>query len=114
MNLLLETCSKLQSNVDVKTIFISLMQKLAKYVENAKDEKNILDSTQKIFNIVKGNINKIMNETNTSMDMNKLIELQVAFLNFTIKCCPENERLDSVNAILSEVVKLLSKTRTKY
>ena len=113
MNLLLETCSKLQSNVDVKTIFISLMQKLSKYVENAKDEKNIIDSTQKIFNIVKGNINKIMNDSNASMDVNKLIELQVAFLNFTIKCCPEEERLDSVNNILNECVNLLSKNKNE-
>ena len=113
MNLLLETCSKLQSNVDVKTIFISLMQKLAKYVENAKDEKNIIDSTQKIFNVVKGNINKIMNESSGNMDVNKLIELQVAFLNFTIKCCPENERLDSVNNILVDCVNLLSKNKNE-
>ena len=113
MNLLLDTCSKLQSNVDVKTIFISLMQKLAKYVENAKDEKNIIDSTQKIFSIVKGNINKIMNESNANMDINKLIELQVAFLNFTIKCCPENERLDSVNNILIDCVNLLSKNKNE-
>ena len=89
------------------------MQKLAKYVENAKDEKDILDSTQKIFNVVKGNINKIMNETNTAMDINKLIELQVAFLNFTIKCCPEEERLDSVNNILAECVRLLSKNKNE-
>ena len=75
------------------------MQKLAKYVENSKDEKNIIDSAQKIFSIVKGNINKIMNESNSSMDINKLIELQVAFLNFTIKCCPEKERLDSTNKV---------------
>ena len=113
MNMLLDTCSKLQSNVDVKSIFISLMQKLAKYVENSKDEKNIIDSTQKIFNIVKGNINKIMNESNTSMDVNKLIELQVAFLNFTIKCCPEKERLDSVNNILIDCVNLLSKNKAE-
>ena len=113
MNMLLETCSKLQSNVDVKTIFISLMQKLAKYVENSKDEKNIIDSTQKIFEVVKGNINKIMSESNTSMDVNKLIELQVAFLNFTIKCCPEKERLDSVNNILSDCVSLLSKNKNE-
>ena len=113
MNMLLETCSKLQSNVDVKTIFISLMQKLAKYVENSKDEKNIIDSTQKIFNVVKGNINKIMNESNSSMDINKLIELQVAFLNFTIKCCPEKERLDSVNNILADCVNLLSKNKNE-
>jgi len=113
MNMLLDTCSKLQSNVDIKSIFISLMQKLAKYVENSKDEKNIIDSTQKIFNIVKGNINKIMNESNTNMDVNKLIELQVAFLNFTIKCCPEKERLDSVNNILVDCVNLLSKNKTE-
>ena len=113
MNVLLETCSKLQSNVDVKTIFISLMQKLAKYVENSKDEKNIIDSTQKIFNIVKGNINKIMNESNANMDVNKLIELQVAFLNFTIKCCPDNEKLDSTNNILIDCVNLLSKNKNE-
>jgi len=113
MNLLLETCSKLQSNVDVKTIFISLMQKLAKYVENAKDEKNIIDSTQKIFSVVKGNINRIMNESSANMDVNKLIELQVAFLNFTIKCCPENERLESVNNILVDCVNLLSKNKNE-
>ena len=113
MNALLETCSKLQSNVDVKTIFISLMQKLAKYVENAKDEKNIIDSAQKIFSIVKGNINKIMNESNSSMDINKLIELQVAFLNFTIKCCPEKERLESTNNILIDCVNLLSKNKNE-
>ena len=113
MNLLLETCSKLQSNVDVKTIFISLMQKLAKYVENAKDEKNIIDSTQKIFSVVKGNINKIMSDSSANMDVNKLIELQVAFLNFTIKCCPENERLDSVNNILVDCVNLLSKNKNE-
>ena len=111
MNMLLDTCSKFQSNVDVKTIFISLMQKLAKYVENSKDEKDIIDSTQKIFNVVKGNINKIMSESNTNMDVNKLIELQVAFLNFTIKCCPEKDRLDSVNNILSDSVNLLSKNK---
>ena len=113
MNMLLDTCSKLQSNVDIKSIFISLMQKLAKYVENSKDEKNIIDSTQKIFSIVKGNINKIMNESNTNMDVNKLIELQVAFLNFTIKCCPEKERLDSVNNILIDCVNLLSKNKAE-
>ena len=42
MNLLLDACSKLQSNVDVKMIFISLMQKLAKKEENAKEEKGVL------------------------------------------------------------------------
>ena len=113
MNMLLDTCSKFQVNVDVKTIFISLMQKLAKFVENAKDEKDIIDSTQKIFNVVKGNIRKIMNESNSNMDVNKLIELQVAFLNFTIKCCPEKERLDSVNNILIDCVNLLSKNKTE-
>ncbi|MBO6271978.1 vacuolar protein sorting-associated protein 35 [bacterium] len=113
MNVLLDTCSKLQSNVDVKTIFISLMQKLAKYVENSKDEKNIIDSAQKIFSIVKGNINKIMNESSSNMDINKLIELQVAFLNFTLKCCPEKERLDSTNNILTDSVNLLSKNKSE-
>ncbi len=111
MNLLLETCSQLQTNVDVKTIFISLMEKLAKYVENSKEEKDIVNSAQKIFTIVKGNIAKIMSDSKGSLDLDKLIELQVAFLNFTIKCCPEGDRLDSVNNILIDCVGLLSKNK---
>jgi vacuolar protein sorting-associated protein 35 len=113
MNLLLDACSKLQSNVDVKSIFISLMIKLAKYVENAKKEKDILASTQKIYSVVKGNIAKIINESNQNMNINKLIELEVAFLNFTIKCCPEEERLTSVNNILNECVGMLSKNKNE-
>ena len=113
MNLLLDACSKLQTNVDVKSIFISLMIKLAKYVENAKKEKDILASTQKIYSVVKGNIAKIINESNQNMNINKLIELEVAFLNFTIKCCPEEERLTSVNNILNECVGMLSKNKNE-
>ena len=113
MNLLLDACSKLQSNVDIKSIFISLMIKLAKYVENAKKEKDILASTQKIYSVVKGNIAKIINESNQNMNINKLIELEVAFLNFTIKCCPEEERLTSVNNILNECVGMLSKNKNE-
>ena len=113
MDLLLDTCSKLQENVDVKSIFISLMQKLAKYVENCKNEKNIIESTQKIFNVVKDNIKKIMSDTKNNTNINQLIELQAAYLNFTIKSCPQNEKLDSVNNILQECVSILSKNKNE-
>ena len=111
MDLLLDTCSKLQENVDVKSIFISLMEKLAKYVEN--NEKSIIDSTQKIYTTVKENIKKIMNDSKNNENINKLIELNVAFLNFTIKCCPESEKLDSVNNILTDCVGILSKNKNE-
>ena len=113
MNLLLDTCSKLQENVDVKSIFISLMEKLAKYVENCKNEKDIVDSTQKTFEVVKENIKKIMSDTKNNTNINQMIELQAAYLNFTIKSCPENEKLDSVNNILQECVAILSKNKNE-
>ena len=41
MNTLFETSSKLENVVDIKTLYISLMEKLAKYFTNLKEEENI-------------------------------------------------------------------------
>ena len=41
MNTLFETSSKLENVVDIKTLYISLMEKLAKYFTKLKEEENI-------------------------------------------------------------------------
>lgn len=132
MNSLLETCTKLQQNVDVKSLFIALMEKLARFVEtnqSSKDSKdnetvsNIIQQAEKIFDILKSNIDKLVSDSlgmsnvissmNTSMDLNKLIELEAAFLKFTIKCCPEKQKLITINYILGKCVALLSKNKSE-
>ena len=114
MNTLLETSSKLESVVDIKTLFISLMEKLAKYVTNLKEEENIGGSSPtQIFNLLKGNIDKIIRE-NQSLNIQdnlKLIELESAFLKFAIKCSPKKDRLYTVNTTLGDCVALLNRNR---
>ena len=114
MNTLLETSSKLESVVDIKTLFISLMEKLAKYVTNLKEEENIGGSSPtQIFNLLKGNIDKIVRE-NQSLNIQdnlKLIELESAFLKFAIKCSPKKDRLYTVNNTLGDCVALLNRNR---
>ena len=41
MNTLLETSIKLENVIDIKTLYISRMEKLAKYFTNHKEEENI-------------------------------------------------------------------------
>ena len=114
MNTLLETCTKLQPTVDVKSLFIALMEKLAKFVENSKDETDVVSSAEKIFDLLKGNIDKIVSDDSSgNMDNNKIIELEVAFIKFTIKCCPEKEKLNTINHILYSCVSLLGKNKNE-
>ena len=43
------------------------------------------------------------------MENLKLIELQVAFMKFTLKCCPN--KLETVNHIMQSSEKILSKSK---
>lgn len=109
MGSILDTCTKLVPAVDIKSLFISLMEKLAKFVgSSGKSDHEILESAEKIFELLKINIDKIIEEgSQSSMDALKLIELQVAFIKFTLKCCPN--KLETVNHILNASVNIMSK-----
>jgi len=113
MSSILDTCTKLVSAVDIKSLFISLMEKLAKFVGGSgSNDEEILASAEKIFDLLKLNIDKIIEEgTQNSMDSLKLIELQVAFIKFTLKCCPN--KLETVNHILNASVNILSKNKNE-
>lgn len=114
MNTLLDTCTKLQTSVDVKVIFISLMDKLARYVENNSSESNALSSAANIFSLLKTNIDKIVIEGSSgSMDNLKVLDLEVAFIKFTIKCCPEKDKLDTINHIFYSCVSLLTQNKNE-
>jgi len=111
MDTILDTCTRLVPSVDVKGLFISLMEKLAKFVgDTSKDQTEILESAEKIFDLLKTNIDKIINDNSSgNMENLKLIELQVAFMKFTLKCCPN--KLETVNHIMQSSEKILSKSK---
>ena len=109
MDTILDTCTKLVPTVDVKGLFIALMEKLAKFVgDSSKDQAEILASAGKIFELLKSNIDKIIDDNNTGgAETLKHIELQVAFMKFTLKCCPD--KLATVNHIMQSSLNILAK-----
>ena len=114
MSIILDTCTKLLSIVDVKSLFISLMDKLAKVVGeiNDNDEENIIlkelrNKDSEIFELLRKNIDKIIHEQGGSFDNYKLLELLVAFMKFTLKC--NKQSIECVNHILSSSVNIISK-----
>ena len=113
MSAILDTCTKLVPAVDIKSLFISLMEKLAKFVGGSgKTDEDVMSSAEKIFDLLKINIDKIIQEgSQNSMDALKLIELQVAFMKFTLKCCPN--KLETVNHILNASVIILNKHKNE-
>ena len=113
MDIILDTCTKLVASVDVKGLFIALMEKLAKFVsDSGKDQDQILESTGKVFGLLKENIDKIIEENNNGgIETLKLLELQVAFMKFTLKCCPD--MLVTVNHILKSSLNILSRYKTE-
>jgi vacuolar protein sorting-associated protein 35 len=93
MSTILETSTQLNQAVDVKSLFISLMDKLAKFVADSdKDQNEILEASEKIFGLLRNNIDTLVeqgcNQPGGITDPIKLIELLLAFMKFTIKCCP--------------------------
>lgn len=116
---LLETTASLNSTVDIKNIFINLMEKLSKYAaasqtkdgegqtEEQKDAKKLVGNLD-IFKLFKKYTDKIIEEQGKTIDVSRLLELEVAFMNFSIKTYPNN--LNYVNEILESCNIILKST----
>lgn len=103
----LSTCTELQSGVDVKGIFIAMADRLAKFAQTNPEG---IPETVKIFNIFTTYVAKLI-QNQTAMELKDILSLQVALLNFAIKCYPE--RLDYVDHVLHFCSQLLSKLGTR-
>ena len=104
METILDSLTQLAPGVDVKTLYINLMDKLAKYVGNSgKEDQSIIVEVEKIFHLLKQSIDKLIQDTTSqgNLDLNKILELIVAFMKFTINCCPQKDKLETVNYILN-------------
>jgi vacuolar protein sorting-associated protein 35 len=112
MEIILETITKLNVGVDVKSLIISLMEKLAKYVgdKDNKQKENIGKEIEKIFNLLKNTFSELISEDEKlgiDIEIAKVLELQIAFMKFTVNCCPEKDKLQTINLILASGVKIL-------
>lgn len=108
---LLEATTTLHNSVDVKTIFITLMDRLSNYAGTKDNEIQLVDKEINIFGLFKKYIDRILEEQGLAMELKKLIELQVAFVRFSIKTYPTN--IENVNLILGSCVKILQAQAAK-
>jgi len=105
---LLDTTSNLNVDVDIKNIFISLMEKLGKFAASANNDESMMSSiggNLDIFSLFKKYTDKIIEEQGQNIEVSKLLELEVAFMNFCIKTYPSN--ISYVNQILDSCCQIL-------
>ena len=104
LNALLETTTQLQPSVEIKGIFINLLNRISDYAGETDLE---IVNTVDIFQLIKVHIDKLTSENSPAGEMAKFLQLFVAFLRLSLKCYPEN--LENVISILNDCVKLIEK-----
>ena len=116
MEKILEAIKQLVPDVDIHSLYITLMEKLSKFVSNSNNENmDMLKNTDTIFNLLKSSFNDLINKdmNNDEIDFLKIFDLEIAFMKFTINCCPIDKKLDNVNYILSSAYTVLKANNNK-
>ena len=115
IELILNTFSRLLPEVDIKELFISLSEKLAKFIsihtgEDATEEdKQLISSAIGVYPILVQYFDRLQKETfmqAIDMDVCKLLDLNAAFLKFATKCT-DNDIMSSINHILNSTLQCL-------
>ena len=109
IELLLTTLSKLMPGVDTQSLYISIFEKLANFIteyggENASEEdKQLVTIATGVYPILVEYFDKLQKDIymlGMEMDILKLLDVNAAFLKYSIKCT-ENDVLESINHVLS-------------
>jgi len=112
IELILNTLSRLTPGVDIKGLFISLMEKLAKFItdnsgEDATEEdKKLVSNATSVYPVLAQYFDRLQKETlmlGDNMDILKLLDLNTSFMKFSIKCT-DNDVLASINHILTSTL----------
>ena len=114
LDFLLLTLSKLVQGVNIKKLFVNILEKMNRfYKENIDKEKN--EETEKILNEIHGaypvilrNYTILLNKHAKSLqNMSNILEINLNFIKFCVNCAPEGEKLISINYGLNSTVKTL-------
>ena len=115
IELILDTTSRLAPGVDIKGLFINLMEKLAKFIMDnngddiSEEDKKLIKNAQNVYPILLQYFDRLQKETFTlgeNMDINKLLDLNTSFMKFSIKC-QDTDVLGNINHILTSTLKCL-------
>ena len=87
------------------------MDRLADFALNSDTSVESFNQDLNIFNMFKDSINKIIDENSSNMELKKFLDLEVAFLKFSLRCYPQNS--DYVNQILKACVMICDRQSSK-
>lgn len=98
----LTQCTALSEEVDVKSILIRLMDRIAQYIKSGSAK--IPDDAFSMFNKY---VAETLKTHQATMEVNDILELQIALLNFSNSCYPG--KLDYVDHILGFSAQVLGR-----
>jgi len=113
IDIIITSLSQMTDKVDIKEIFIKIMEKLGNFdsIEKLKDFKS-----NELFEKLNGSIEKIIeefqNQGDNDNDILKVIELEVSYLKFVINFGTfeeQNIKIKSINKIITKCYELISK-----
>ena len=116
---ILNTMSRLTAGVDIKGLFINLMEKLAKFITDnsgediSEEDKKLIQSAQGVYPILLQYFDRLQKETfmlGENMDTLKLLDLNTAFMKFSIKC-KDTDILANINHVLTSTLNCLRQSR---
>ena len=84
------------------------MEKLSKFAASSGGKSEATNKDLDIFKLFKKYTDKIIEEQGKTIQVYKLLELEVAFMNFSIKTYPKN--IAYVNQILESCTQILKST----
>lgn len=70
----------LHTNIDLKMIYIHLMDRLADFALDSDKEVDSFNADLNIFSMFKQSIDKIIEEKGGSLDLKKFLDLEVIFI----------------------------------
>ena len=113
IDIIITSLSQMIEKVDIKEIFIKIMEKLGNFdsIEKLKDIKS-----NELFEKLNGSIEKIIeefqNQGDNDNDILKVIELEVSYLKFIINFGAyedQNIKIKNINKIITKCYELISK-----
>ena len=114
LDFLLLTLSKLDKRVNIKKLFIIVLEKLNTYYmtniekEESEEKQNILNSILEAYPVILRNYNIIIDKQQKAIpNLINILEINFSFLKFCVNSAPEEEKLISINHGLNLTSKII-------
>ena len=104
---IVDIIAQMVNEVDTKSLYILIMDKLLKYI---KEEKISIDLSTSIYSIIRINVNSAIEKGGEKA---KMIELFLSYMKFTLHYCPVNEIMNAIHHILICCLSTLTKNDVK-